>query len=310
MNLSKLSDPVKKIIHLVNIVDFKAGSEHAIAQNITLESLKRAKIYAENQGLEIKLLSAQYPEDHTRIPEWIEATEDLEFSCLEYPELLDNRKLPSLADIIQRGLDAAVDADALIYSNIDIAVQKEIYVNVKNELDQGAESLSITRRTIPQEFDSPEQLDAMYQSKGEAHPGDDFFVFSKACFPKMSLRPVFVGVCWFDKILLLNAAAYGRPFKKIRDQCWTFHLGDDRTWSTDRLHLISEYNRKYLVELVEEIEAKQGYAPRNKLFWPHVRSVYELIGFEVKKNIGDHIQEFVDSIIKKFKSKVKNLLVK
>lgn len=294
---------VQKIVHIVNVVDFKPGSEHAIAQNITLESLRRAKLYAENQGLEIKLLSAQFSEDRSIVPDWLEPTKDLEFSCLEYPELLDKRKLPSLADIIQRGLEGAADADALIYSNIDIVVQKEIYINVKQQLDQGAASLSITRRTIPKEFDSPEQLEAMYQAKGTEHPGDDFFVFSKACFRHLNLKPVFVGVCWFDKILLLNAAAYGQPFKKIRDQHWTFHLGDDMSWSNDRLHLISEYNRKYLVELINEIEAEQGDSTRNQSFWPHVRTVYELIGFEVRKTLKEHCWAFLSSLRSKLRSK-------
>ncbi|AFZ44907.1 hypothetical protein PCC7418_2771 [Halothece sp. PCC 7418] len=270
-----------KLAHIINPVNFTKGSEHERAQLITLESLYRAQDYASKRGVEVRLLSAQFPEDRKVVPDWMEATRDLKTSSLDYPEFLDKRKLPLISDIIERGIESIKDEEALIYSNIDIALQPYFYVRVAEKLKEGNNALSITRRTIPENLTS---LEEMYAQVGSKHPGDDCFVFAYNSFDKLNLKPVFVGAAWFDRILLLNCAAFCHPFEKIRDEQLTFHLGDDRSWFNEKTRTVASSNKDYLIELISEIEAEQGYCPNNSTLWPHVMSIYDKLGFVVERN--------------------------
>lgn len=285
-----------KLLHIINIVDFPKGAEHGLAQSITLESIRRAQDYAFQQGVEVRVISAQFAEDRRAVPTWIEASQDLETSSLDHPEFLDKRKLPLISDIIERGVESMKEEDALIYSNIDISLQTYFYVRVADKLKEGNEALSITRRTISENLNSLEQ---MYAQIGEKHPGDDCFVFSQNSLKQLRLKPVFVGAAWFDKILLLNCAAFCNPFAKIREEQLTFHLGDDRSWFNPKTRTIANSNKKHLTDLILEIEAEQGLCYNNPRVWSHASSVYEKLGFkrEEKRKIP-----FLGKILQKIRN--------
>jgi hypothetical protein len=281
-----------KLIHIVNVVNFPAHSEHGVAQAITLETLHRAKEEADKHGINVRVLSAQFPEDLCVVPAWMEVTPCLERSSLDYPDFLDKRKLPLISDVLERAIEAMDDEAAMIYSNIDIGVQKNFYVEIAAKLADGhTKTLSITRRTIPKELNSIELLPEMYAHPGESHSGDDCFVFSRQCISQLRLKPVFLGVSWFDKILLLNCAAYCQPFEKLQNEKLTFHIGDALTWLNPKSGTIASYNEKLLVQLIKEIENQQGPAYRNKKFWPHISPIYTMLGFQVKKGFAEVLFE-------------------
>jgi hypothetical protein len=293
-----------KLLHIINLVDFPKESEHERAQSITLESLRRAQDYASQQGVEVRIVSAQFAEDRSVIPSWVEATRDLEASSLDHPEFLDKRKLPLISDIIERGKESMNDEDALIYSNIDIGVQPYFYVRVAHKLQEGNQALSITRRTIPENLNS---LEEMYAQIGKGHPGDDCFVFSRNRIDQLQLKPVFVGAAWFDKILLLNCAAFCDPFEKVRNEKLTFHIGDERSWFNEKTRTVANSNKGYLIELISEIETKQGACPKNSQLWPHVMSIYEILGFHGENEGKIPILTKVSQKIKKTVYRIKEL---
>ena len=265
-----------KIVHLVNVLTPRDGSDLCLAQPVTLESLMRAK---ESSGsLEVRVVSTQFPEDRRQVPSWMETTDDLQESSLAHSEFTDKRKLPSLREIWSRLLSCSQDSDLLIFSNIDIAVYPDFYSNLTNLINQGWESISVTRRTISNTYSDVSQLTAMWEEKGTAHPGDDCFAIRRDCASRLNIQPVYTGAGWFDKILLINLA-WQTNFKKFRDERITFHIGDDRTWQNPEAKTVADWNKRLLRELILEIEQERGKSYWNPQIWPHVASVYKHAGF-------------------------------
>jgi hypothetical protein len=207
----------------------------------------------------------------------------LEHSSLEHGDFLDRRKLPLLSEIWGRLLEHSSDADVLIYSNIDIAVQPDFYAQVREWIQQGNDAVSVTRRTIPKTYTDPAEIEAMYGEIGEEHPGDDCFIVKADTARRFRVRDVFLGVAYFDKQLLINCAAYAERFVKLRQARATFHLGDDRAWYNAKSRTVAMWNLQHLRDLLLELEAEHGHLYKHRRIWPHVRSVYREAGFELPK---------------------------
>lgn len=269
-----------KIVHLVNVVgNPPKTSDLYLAQQVTLEALRRAKDSATAAGLDVNVCAAVFEEDAEGVPEWMEVADFLELSSLDHSEFPARRKLPRLSEIWGRLIDISRDSDIVVYSNIDIAVQLNFYENARDWIGAGHDAVSVTRRTIPKTYTSPSQIDAMYSEVGEPHPGDDCFIVSRSVAQKLNIAPVYVGVSWFDKVLLLNIADQAESFVKLRDERLTFHIGDDRTWSNPVNLPISTWNKNHLIDLVNAIERKRGRLYWCKSIWPHAETIYEKCGF-------------------------------
>ena len=269
-----------KIVHLVNVVgDPPTTSDLHLAQQVTLESLRRARDFASAAGITVKVCAAVFEEDVASVPEWMEVAEFLKLSSLDHSEFPARRKLPRLSEIWGRLIDISTDADIVVYSNIDIAVQPNFYEKARDWIGTGHDAVSVTRRTIPQTFTLLSQIDAMYAEVGEPHPGDDCFIVSRGVAEKLNIAPVYVGVSWFDKVLLLNLADQAGSFVKLRDERLTFHIGDDRTWSNPVNRPISTWNKNHLIDLVNNLERKRGRLYWCKSIWPHAETMYEKCGF-------------------------------
>ena len=268
-----------KIAHILNPIIPRAESDLSIAKPITLASLKRAADEA-GDGIEVLHLSAQYEEDLSAIPDWMIRTPDLVRSSLDHPEFEDKRKLPLMSDIWERLLAHSQNADVLVYSNIDIAVQPTFYQRVRQWVEDGHDAVSVTRRTIPQKYTSADQLEQMYAEKGEAHPGDDCFIVRRDCAQRFDVKPVFLGSAWFDKVLLLNCAARAHNFLKVRDQNVTFHIGDDRAWFNPKTLTVAMWNKREVTLLIDELEREFGSLFKDCRIWPYVCTIYEQMGFQ------------------------------
>lgn len=242
--------------HIVNPLMVDDSSDLFVAQPITFETMRRAQAFAA-PALDVTLYSAQFREDRSVVPTFIEQTPDLDRSVLDVGEFRVKRKLPLLRDILDRLYEAA-DADYLIYTNMDIALQPEFYRAVNELVETGCDALVINRRTIPAGYTAVEELDDMYAHPGVAHRGWDCFIFPRDSYPEFELYNVCLGASRVGLALLANLAALTPGFKELRDEHLTFHIGDARSWLRKEYADYDAHNTSELMRILSALEAKQG----------------------------------------------------
>jgi hypothetical protein len=279
---------MRKIAHLINPCVVPETSDLYVAQPVTFESLRRAQKFAETT-VEVSLLSAQFPEDRAIVPADFVPTPDLNRSILDIGDFQSTRKLPLFQDLLKRLYEYSGDADFLVYTNVDIAVQREFYLEVDRLIDQGLDAFVITRRTISKTHTQPTEIELMYQEVGTPHPGHDCFVFSKDLFPKFILGNICIGAAWFDKSLLWNMIVHASHFAAFNDLCLTFHLGDDKRWKKTDSRELSLHNKQQVTDLLVSIETTHKPAYQNPKLWSHVHHVYEKLGFQAPKSNPLHL---------------------
>lgn len=226
--MSEASQPRRRFAHILNPFTPPSGSPFSWAQPITFESLRRAQAYAADL-VDVELYTAQYAADRSIVPAYMACTEDLVRSAQDDPALPDTKKLPYIADILDR-LYTTTSADFLIYTNVDIAVMEPFYVALDRLVTRGYDAFDITRRTIPDHYRSPDQLQMMYAEVGTPHIGWDCFVFHRSLYPKLVLKNLFIGAPGFDTVLVESLRVHARRFEHFTRLHLTFHLGDDRSW--------------------------------------------------------------------------------
>ncbi len=236
-----------KIAHIINPVNVTETSDLFIAQPVTFETMRRAKKYASDNKLEVELFYTCYEEDLPVAPAGFIQTKLLEKSILDHQDFEKKRKLPLIKDILDRLYESS-DADYFIYTNVDIAVQGNFYIEVKNIINQGYDAFVINRRTIDKKYTSIEEIPEMYQDRGEKHPGYDCFVFKRDVYPSYKLGIACIGANWIGRVLISNVIAYSNKFKVFEDEYLTFHIGDDRSW---KVHDFSDYDKNNEMVLKE-----------------------------------------------------------
>ena len=251
------------IAHIINPVIVENSSDLFIAQPITFETMSRAKEYAADK-VNVELFSAQYAEDRSIIPPNFTLTPDLDRSVLDVAEFRTNWKLPLLRDILDR-LYAASDADYLIYTNVDIAIQPQFYCAVKSFVKQGYDSFVINRRTISADYSDVEELELMYDDLGKPHRGWDCFVFPRYFYPSFNLFDVCLGAHRVGLALLSNMVAYSQRFTELQDEYLTFHIGDSRTRLKKEYLDFNEHNSNEVMRVLSSLEEKCGPFPRESI---------------------------------------------
>ena len=246
-----------RLAHIVNPVIVPPTSDLYVAQPITFESMRRAKQYAEGV-VDVRLFTTQYEEDRSLFPDGFEATPDLDRSVQDVCSFAHQRKLPLLADILDRLHQASEGADYLIYTNTDIALMPHFYQTVAAILEDGYDAFVINRRTIPTDYKSPEQLPLMYAQAGEAHRGHDCFVFSRETYPDYVLGNVCLGAPGVGHALLLNLACHAKRFTEFKDLHLTFHIGNDKVWKSGDYADYVEFGRRQVDRVVETLERAFG----------------------------------------------------
>jgi hypothetical protein len=238
-----------KIAHIINPVNVTESSDLFIAQPITFETMRRAKKYAKNSGLDVELFYTCYEEDLSISPEGFTQTKLLEKSILDYKNFEKKRKLPLIKDILDRLYESS-DADYFIYTNVDIAVQENFYIEVKNIIDQGYDAFVINRRTIDKKYTSIAEIPEMYQDKGEKHPGYDCFVFKRDVYTNYELGTACIGANWIGRVVISNVIAHSNKFKIFENEYLTFHIGDDRSWNIYENNLYDKNNENIVVKVL------------------------------------------------------------
>ncbi|MCB0754792.1 MAG: hypothetical protein KDB98_04320 [Flavobacteriales bacterium] len=209
--------------HIINIFSPPSDSDLVLAQEVTIESMVRAKEQA-SSTFEVDLLSCQTEKDRPLIPESFRATQDLNRSVLNKGPFKKQLELPVLRDILDRLYNES-EAEYLIFTNVDIGLQPDFYLQVKQFIDAGHDAFMINRRRIPASYDSVQQLDEMYKEKGLKHPGFDCFVFHRDLYKKFSLAEVVIGVPFIEITLSQNLFCFAKNPKVYTDEHLTFHIG-------------------------------------------------------------------------------------
>lgn len=255
---------MKKIAHIINPIQVPESSDLFVAQPITFETMRMAKAYVEGE-LQISLLTTQYPEDRSMIPEGFQPTPNLNRSILDLASFRHFRKLPLLKDILDRLFIAEEDADFLIYTNVDIGLQPNFYKAVDEFTNSGYDAFVINRRTIPNHYQSLEEIPLMLAEPGLAHRGWDCFIFKRELYPHFKLHQICVGATRVGLGLLANMVGYGENFKEFKQEHLTFHIGDERNWLNPAFADYDQHNTQQLMLILEEIEREKGPFYKNTI---------------------------------------------
>jgi len=243
-----------KFAHIINPVNVSEISDLFLAQPVTFKTMQVAKEFS-LPSCQVELFAAVFPEDRSIVPDSFTVTADLDRSVLDLGNFRVKRKLPVLRDILDRLYDAS-NADYFIYTNTDIGLQPYFYVLVNNIIQNGIDAFIINRRTIAKEPALIKDLPMIYSQAGQPHPGHDCFIFRREIYPEFILNDACLGVMFIGKILAWNLAAFSRNFFEFKDLHASFHLGDDRIWSDERLDDYKKFNhfqaKKTLSELIRK----------------------------------------------------------
>lgn len=259
---------MRKIAHIINPVIVPPSSDLFIAQPITFESMKVAKEKAVGV-VDIGLFSAQFADDISFIPSFYFRTPNLERSILNFGSFNKPKKLPLIKDILER-LYHQTDAEYLIYTNVDIALQPHFYVEVNNLINNGYDAFVINRRTICAKYKSVGELQEMYKDSGKKHPGYDCFVFKRELYPKFRLGRVVIGTNLIGLTLITNMISYSWKMNVFKNFHLTFHVGEERSWRNSIFDDYIQYNFHEYLAVSKAIRSDIG---RFSKYFKHFRAL-------------------------------------
>ncbi len=215
-----------KIVHIVGPVKVPKNNNLYTAQPITFESMLKAKVYAENSLLDIKLCSVSYDEDKEIIPPYFTQLSNLNRSVENVNSSLTTRKLPLIKDVLLKTKEI-LDIDYIIYTNVDIALMPNFYSSIESYIQMGHDAIIVNRRRISNRYNSADELPLMYAELGKSHPGFDCFVFKRELLDQLILDDICIGIPFLEVTLLHNLLAFANNPTVLFDKHLTFHLGMD-----------------------------------------------------------------------------------
>ena len=245
-------EPMKKIVHCIN--PFHCLEENPSylyhAQPITFESMYRAQTYAKENGVNVELLSINYPEDDVIVPDYFTRLPYLSKSTqTEFPNISGAKKLPIIQEIFDTILRES-DADYIIFSNSDIGVQSHFYTSV-NDIIKGGKyaNFIINRRdNIPKFMGdkrvSKDDLDWICNQKGVKHPGKDCFIISRGVLEQIDMNVMFTGYPPWGYVLHTIMQKIDKNTHLFADAQLTFHIGSDMVWKKDKGNKLSNKNEE------------------------------------------------------------------
>jgi len=245
------------LAHIVNVVQVDETSDLLIAQPITFSTMETAKQFSKG-SLDVKVYAIQYQDEaRMTLPDCFIRVPDLTRSVADLKPFNKAKKLALIGDILD-SLNAAADADYLIYTNVDIALQPYFYRCVSEIIKQGHDAFVINRRTIPEFYNNLEQIPLMVAEIGKPHPGYDCFVFKRDIYPRFKLGNICIGTAWIGRTLLANMVTYAAKFKEFRNVHLTFHIGDSVTWRQDEYSDYFRENHTEYLKIFNQLEAEHG----------------------------------------------------
>jgi len=256
--------PKSKIAHIIHPVVVDKTSDLVVAQPITFETMNLARKFCQG-NVEVDLYAVQYhDEDRIPLPDCFIRSPDLTRSVSDVQAFQKKRKLALIKDILD-SLYSATDADYMIYTNVDIAVQPYFYLVVSRLINRGFDAFIINRRTISDRYNKLFQIPRMYAEVGEKHPGWDCFIFKRDLYPSFILGTACIGTDWIGRMMISNMAPLASNFKIFDDLHMTFHIGDDRVWKSDEYADYAEHNKNECRKVLVDFDKKHGPFNRKNL---------------------------------------------
>jgi hypothetical protein len=247
-----------RISHIIAPVIVQESSDLYLTQPITFRTMQMAKEKAIEDGIIVNQYAAFFPEDQSIVPEGFIHTSCLDRSVTDVMELnsfTPHRKLPLIGDILER-LYHAADPGYLIYTNVDIGLQPDFYLQVHQLIREGFDAFIINRRTIPKYYQSIEQIPEMFKERGKKHPGQDCFIFKREVFPRYILNMTCIGAQAVGKAMVMNMIAHATKFKMFTDLHLTFHVGEDRVWCKNELNDYRQHNIAEVLKIYDDYHEK------------------------------------------------------
>lgn len=235
-----------KIAHIINPVKVSTSSDLYVAQPVTFRTMLKAKADSAHRDNILQYVVG-YEEDVSVFPEGFKVLPFLQRSIMDFGDFTKTRTLPLIHDILNSLTD--VDADYLIYTNVDIALMPCFYDYVYDKLSSGSDSMIINRRVI-----GALQTDAlMYADVGQPHPGYDCFVFRKALLPKFILGHTCIGANWIGRIMYCNLLVFSEQLEVIKDAHVSFHIGEDGAWLNAENSAFDVFNKSEVYSSIDAL---------------------------------------------------------
>jgi hypothetical protein len=255
---------VTKIAHIIHPVVVAPPSDLAVAQPVTFETMRMAQEFAGDQ-VDVKLYAVQYDdEERLPLPAGFVRTRDLTRSVWDMAHFSKRRKLALIKDILDI-LYESTEADYLVYTNVDIALQPYFYLVAADIIRQGYDAFIINRRTIPDHYRSLEEIPLMFGELGEKHPGWDCFIFARHLYHQFQLGNACIGTDWIGRMMISNMAALAKRFKVFKNLHMTFHIGDERVWENKDFSDYAAHNREECRKTLMGFDRKFGPFDRKGL---------------------------------------------
>ena len=216
---------MNRIAHIINPTKVKEKSDLEIAQPISLESIRRARLFADSD-MAIKLYATHFEDEAINLNTAFTTLSHLTRSVLDLDPNLKRRQLPLIGDILSKTKEMD-EFDYLIFSNMDIGLMPSFYLSVQQHIQQGHDAIVINRRRLSKKYSSVDQLPEIYADLGLSHPGFDCFVIKKDLLPKFILDTICVGIPFLEASLVHNIIAFSARPKWVMDAHLTFHIGLD-----------------------------------------------------------------------------------
>lgn len=240
-----------KIAHLVNPVKVTPSSDLFVAQPITFETMIAAQHQSEGVA-EVKLFVTGFEEDTSIFPARFDQLELLERSILDLAAFEKKKRLPLIADLLERL--SGVEADIFVYSNVDIAVQPYFYTFIAERFNAGTDAMIINRRIVePTESNS---LESYYEQVGKKHPGYDCFVFQKQALKDYYLGEICIGANWIGNAMYVNLVASSNRLEILKESHLTFHVGEDGDWLKGGMKPYGLHNKMELEKILAHWQSR------------------------------------------------------
>lgn len=256
----------RKFAHIVHTYDCPAGSVAEATQKFTFQALGLARASAQYKAA-VDLISVPFGARNAAVPPpGFRNASPLTRTVLDVHSFRVPRQLPLLFDILESGLEAAGDAESLIFTNSDICPMPHFYEFISRLLDLGFDTLIVNRRatgTYPLEAAWQPLAQSDY---GAIHPGFDCFVFP-AAFGRRFLRSnSCVGAPHVMRSLLLNLVALSTNMLILTDVHATYHIGTDDSALRPELEDYFRFNRDNANEVLRRLSQEPALRRRLQEF--------------------------------------------
>lgn len=230
-----------RLRHVLPIVGPSAPSRLREAQRVTLTSIERALGYTGDR-LRVEVIGARFLDEPLPDLPWLHDAPVLHSSSLDVVPSASDRRLPLLREVLSAA-GAVDDDDAIILTNIDIAIQPTFYEAIDEILRTGLDAFTVNRRDVTPRFIGTAPI-LVQASTGARHPGSDCFIMTAPVIRDLDVGDVLLGVRRVGSTLREAVESSARRYRRFTDLNLTFHLGDDREWMTDPFAGLTAFNEQ------------------------------------------------------------------